>query len=183
MWLWFVLLHSQSFIRMNTLMLLRREGCLWLGRMLAWTPLFLNPVCVCYSMCCRRLHSLQPCLYALDCSLYYAFAFIPFDVLRQIPRMTETCLCMSQPTQDGWNMADTRPHKKEAFSMPVFTYMSSHCFYCCDGFFCASLPHRSRAVLMSRADQQLWKLRQKPVFYGSWNYISLSCCGFIFKDA
>lgn len=146
--------HQQILIETSKLMLLGGWGCLWLGRMLAWTRLFLNQLaCVRDSLCCGRLHSLQPRLYAADCSLYYAFAFISFDVLRQIPQMTETCLCMSQPSQDGWNMTDTQPHKKEALSMAVFTYMSSHCFYCPGGFFCALPLHRSRVVLMSRADQ------------------------------
>ena len=124
--------HQQILIGTNKLMLLGGEGCLWLGRMLAWTQLFLNQrACV----CCGRLHSLQRHLCALDYSLYYASAFIAFDVLRQIPKLTETCLCTSQPSQDEWNMSDTRPYKEEAFSMPVFTYMSSHSFYCPDGLF------------------------------------------------
>lgn len=86
-------------------------------------------------MHCWRLHSLNSYPGALDCSLYYAFAFISFDILEKIPKMSETCLCMSQPSQDRWNMTDTHPHKKEAFSMSVFTYMSSHCFISSNGFF------------------------------------------------
>ncbi len=142
---------AQILIGTNKLMLLGGEGCLWLGRMLAWTLLFLNQLaCVCYTMCWRRLHSLQRRTYS---SLYYAFAFISFDVLRQIPKMTETCLCMSQPSQGGWNMTDTHPHKKEAFSMPVFTYMSSHRFYCPDWFFALCFFIEQELFLMSRADQ------------------------------